>query len=188
VFRRPLHGVLPCAFELESKPRPASHGKDVGTITGPARCGGCRASKSPSRTRRRTVATGTTSDKSGFYQALTPAHPAPTRLSPHEGFRPLEVITAPLEINQSFRATEAGSGAANEQVFGGIAGCGVETVIRRWVSRVTSRPIVNMPLKRRNVLGPRSSATGCYRGQSGRYEPGSWLGRASASAVDVRIR
>jgi hypothetical protein len=36
----------------------------------------------------------------------------------HEGFRPLEVLTAPLEINQSFRADlKLEVGTANEQVF-----------------------------------------------------------------------
>jgi len=99
------------------------------------------------------VATGTTSDKSGFYQALNLPIGTYKIVARHEGFRPLEVITAPLEINQSFRADlKLEVGAANEQVLVESQAAGVETVNPTLGESVTSRPIVNMPLNGRNVL------------------------------------
>jgi len=107
--------------------------KIVGTITD-SKVRWCRASKSPSRTRRRT---------------LPPERPATRVALPglnlpigtykivarHEGFRPLEVITAPLEINQSFRADlKLEVGAANEQVLVESQAAGWRRSIRRWVS------------------------------------------------------
>jgi len=40
VFSSSLHGVLPCAFELESAHGQQATAKIVGTITDQARCGG----------------------------------------------------------------------------------------------------------------------------------------------------
>src|SRR5208337_2147936 len=50
------------------------------------------------------VSTETTTDKGGFYQVLNLPIGIYKIVARHEGFRPLEMITAPLEINQSFRA------------------------------------------------------------------------------------
>jgi len=99
------------------------------------------------------VATETTSDKSGFYQVLNLPIGTYRIVARHEGFRPLQVLTAPLEINQSFRADlKLQVGAANEQVLVESQAAGVETVNPTLGQSVTSRPIVNMPLNGRNVL------------------------------------
>ena len=99
------------------------------------------------------VATETTSDKDGFYQVLNLPIGRYRIVARHEGFRPLEVLTAPLEINQSFRADlKLQVGAANEQVLVESQAAGVETVNPTLGQSVTSRPIVNMPLNGRNVL------------------------------------
>jgi hypothetical protein len=99
------------------------------------------------------VSASTTSDKSGFYQVLN--LPIGTyRVTAHQqGFRPLEVLTAPLEINQSFRADlKLEVGATSEQVLVESQSAGVETVNPTLGESVTSRPIVDMPLNGRNVL------------------------------------
>ena len=99
------------------------------------------------------VSIETTSDKSGFYQVLNLPIGTYRIVARHEGFRPLEVLTAPLEINQSFRADlKLQVGAANEQVLVESQAAGVETVNPTLGQSVTSRPIVNMPLNGRNVL------------------------------------
>ena len=99
------------------------------------------------------VSTETTSDKSGFYEVLNLPIGSYRIVARHEGFRPLEVITPPLEINQSFRAElKLQVGAASEQVLVESQVSGVETVNPTLGQSVTSRPIVNMPLNGRNVL------------------------------------
>ena len=99
------------------------------------------------------VATETTSDKSGFYQVLNLPIGRYRIVARHEGFRQLEVITAPLEINQSFRADlKLEVGTASERVLVEAQAAGVETVNPTIGQSVTSRPIVNMPLNGRNVL------------------------------------
>jgi hypothetical protein len=100
------------------------------------------------------VSVETTSDNGGFYQALN--LPIGTyRIEAHaEGFRPLEMTTPPLEINQSFRADlslQVGN-AKSEEVLVESQGAGVETVNPTLGQSVTSRPIVNLPLNGRNVL------------------------------------
>ena len=99
------------------------------------------------------VSTETTSDKGGFYQVLNLPIGSYRIVARHEGFRPLEVLTAPLEINQSFRADlKLQVGAVNEEVLVESQASGVETVNPTIGQSVTSRPIVNMPLNGRNVL------------------------------------
>ena len=99
------------------------------------------------------VATETTSDKGGFYQVLDLPIGKYRIVARHEGFRTLEVLTAPLEINQAFRADlKLEVGAANERVVVEAQAAGVETVNPTIGQSVTSRPIVNLPLNGRNVL------------------------------------
>ncbi len=99
------------------------------------------------------VFTETTSDKSGFYQVLNLPIGIYKIVARHEGFRSVEVTTAPLEINQSLRADlKLEVGAASEQVLVESEAAGVETVNPTLGESVTSRPIVNMPLNGRNVL------------------------------------
>jgi len=99
------------------------------------------------------VATETTSDKSGFYQVLDLPIGTYRIFARHEGFRAVEVITAPLEINQSFRADlKLEVGGTSEQVLVESQAAGVETVNPTLGQSVTSRPIVNMPLNGRDVL------------------------------------
>lgn len=50
------------------------------------------------------VRTETTTDGAGFYQVLNLSIGTYRVTARHEGFRNLEMITPPLEINQSFRA------------------------------------------------------------------------------------
>jgi len=65
----------------------------------------------------------------------------------------MEMLTAPLEINQTFRADlKLEVGAANEQVLVESQAASVETVNPTLGESVTSRPIVDMPLNGRNVL------------------------------------
>jgi hypothetical protein len=99
------------------------------------------------------VSVEATSDKSGYYQVLN--LPIGTyRITAHrQGFRAMEMLTAPLEINQSFRADlKLEVGTANEQVLVESQASTVETVNPTLGESVTSRPIVNMPLNGRNVL------------------------------------
>jgi hypothetical protein len=99
------------------------------------------------------VSTETTTDKSGFYQALNLPIGTYRIAARREGFRMLETSTAPLEINQSLRADltlEVGAPTEVVSVEGQAAG--VETVNPTIGQSVTSRPIVNMPLNGRNVL------------------------------------
>ncbi len=99
------------------------------------------------------VSVTTTSDKSGFYQVLNLPIGTYKVVARQPGFRALEVLTAPLEINQSFRADlKLEVGAASEQVEVESQAAGVETVNPTLGESVTSRPIVNMPLNGRNVL------------------------------------
>src|SRR5271166_639775 len=99
------------------------------------------------------IATVTTTDKTGFYQALNLPIGTYKIAARREGFRPLEVTTAPLEINQSFRADlKLDVGTTNEQVVVESQAAGVETVNPTLGQSVTSRPIVNLPLNGRNVL------------------------------------
>ena len=99
------------------------------------------------------VSTETTTDKGGFYQVLNLPIGTYRIVARHEGFRSLEVTTAPLEINQSLRADlKLEVGAASEQVLVESQASGVETVNPTLGQSVTSRPIVNLPLNGRNVL------------------------------------
>ena len=99
------------------------------------------------------VSSETTTDKGGFYQVLNLPIGVYKIAARHEGFRSLEVTTAPLEINQSLRADlRLEVGGTNEQVVVEAQAAGVETVNPTLGQSVTSRPIVNMPLNGRNVL------------------------------------
>ncbi len=99
------------------------------------------------------VSTETISDKSGFYQVLDLPIGTYRITASHEGFRPLETTTSPLEINQSFRANlKLDVGTAHEQVSVEAQSSGVETVNPTIGQSVTARPIVNLPLNGRNVL------------------------------------
>ncbi len=99
------------------------------------------------------VATETTTDKGGFYQALNLPIGTYKVAAVHEGFRPIEQTTAPLEINQSLRVDlklEVGS-IKEVMVVEGQAE-GVETINPTVGQSVTSRPILNLPLNGRDVL------------------------------------
>ncbi len=99
------------------------------------------------------VSAETTTDKGGFYQVLNLPIGKYKVVARQQGFRPLELITTPLEINQSFRADlKLEVGAASEQVLVESQSAGVETVNPTLGESVTSRPIVDMPLNGRNVL------------------------------------
>ena len=126
--------------------------KIVGTITDPQ--GLVVTGVKITVTNRATnVSAETTTDKGGFYQVLDLPIGSYKIVARHEGFRPLEMITAPLQINQSFRADlKLEVGAANEQVLVEAQGSGVETINPTLGQSVTSRPIVNLPLNGRNVL------------------------------------
>jgi len=126
--------------------------KIVGTITDPqgAVVIGVKVTVTNTATN---VSTETTSDKGGFYQVLNLPIGTYKIAARPEGFRPLEVITSPLEINQSFRADlKLQVGTVNEQVLVEAQVSGVETVNPTIGQSVTSRPIVNLPLNGRNVL------------------------------------
>jgi len=95
----------------------------------------------------------TTTDKAGFYQVLNLPIGTYKIVARHEGFRSVEMTTAPLEINQSLRADmKLEVGAPNEQVTVESQVSGVETINATLGQSVTSRPIVNLPLNGRNVL------------------------------------
>lgn len=99
------------------------------------------------------VPASTTTDKTGFYQILDLPIGTYRIVARHEGFRPLEMTTPPLEINQSFRADlKLEVGTTKEEVIVEAQGSGVETVNPTLGQSVTSRPIVDMPLNGRNVL------------------------------------
>jgi Carboxypeptidase regulatory-like domain len=99
------------------------------------------------------VSSQTMTDKSGFFQMLNLPIGTYRVLAQHDGFRPLEITTSPLEINQSFRADmKLEVGALSERVEVEAVGTGVETVNPTLGQSITSRPIVNMPLNGRNVL------------------------------------
>jgi len=99
------------------------------------------------------VSTETITDKGGFYQALDLPIGTYKIVARHEGFRAVEVTTAPLEINQSLRADlKLEVGAATEEVLVEAQASGVETINPTLGQSVTSRPIVNLPLNGRNVL------------------------------------
>jgi hypothetical protein len=124
----------------------------VGTVTDPqgAVIPGVKVTVSNTATN---VSTETTSDSGGFYQVLSLPIGTYRIVAHHEGFRPLEIVTAPLEINQSFRADlKLQVGTGREEIVVEAQGSGVETVNATLGQSVTSRPIVNMPLNGRNVL------------------------------------
>jgi hypothetical protein len=99
------------------------------------------------------ISTETTADKAGFYQVLNLPIGTYRIVAHHEGFRPLEMTSPPLQINQSFRADlELQVGTTREEVVVEDQGSGVETVNATLGQSVTSRPIVNLPLNGRNVL------------------------------------
>jgi hypothetical protein len=126
--------------------------KIVGTVTDPQGLVVTGAKVTVTNTATN-VATEATSDKSGFYQVLNLPIGTYKIVARHEGFRQLEVLTAPLEINQSFRADlKLEVGTASERVLVEAQAAGVETVNPTIGQSVTSRPIVNMPLNGRNVL------------------------------------
>jgi hypothetical protein len=94
-----------------------------------------------------------TTDKGGFYQVLNLPIGTYKIVAQHEGFRSMEVTTAPLQINQSLRADlKLEVGAPSEQVLVESQASGVETINATLGQSVTSRPIVNLPLNGRNVL------------------------------------
>ena len=126
--------------------------KIVGTVTDPqgAVVPGVKITVA---NRATNVSVEATSDKSGYYQVLN--LPIGTyRITAHrQGFRAMEMLTAPLEINQAFRADlKMEVGTANEQVLVESQASTVETVNPTLGESVTSRPIVDMPLNGRNVL------------------------------------
>ncbi len=126
--------------------------KIVGTITDPqgAVVPGVKVTVTNTATN---VASETTTGKDGFYQVLDLPIGMYRIVARHQGFRALELLTAPLEINQSFRADiRLEVGAVTEQVLVEAQGTGVETVNPTLGQSITSRPIVNMPLNGRNVL------------------------------------
>jgi len=99
------------------------------------------------------VTAQTVTDKAGFYEILNLPIGTYQIVARHEGFRPVDVTTAPLEINQSLRVDlKLEVGAANEEVLVESQGSGVETINPTLGQSVTSRPIVNLPLNGRNVL------------------------------------
>jgi carboxypeptidase family protein len=99
------------------------------------------------------VSVETTTDKDGFYQVLNLPIGTYQIRARHEGFRPLELMTAPLEINQSFRANlKMELGSTHEEVLVEAQGSGVETVNPTLGQTISSRPIVDMPLNGRNVM------------------------------------
>jgi Carboxypeptidase regulatory-like domain len=99
------------------------------------------------------VANVTTSGKDGFYQVLDLPIGSYRVAAQEEGFRPLEIVTAPLEINQALRVDiHLEIGTATERVEVEGQGAGVETVNPTLGNSVTSRPVVNMPLNGRDVL------------------------------------
>ncbi len=99
------------------------------------------------------MATQTVTDKGGFYEVLNLPIGTYKIVAHREGFRTVDVTTAPLEINQSLRVDlKLEVGGANEEVLVESQGSGVETINPTLGQSVTSRPIVNLPLNGRNVL------------------------------------
>ncbi len=99
------------------------------------------------------VSSKTTTDKTGFFQVLDLPIGAYRITVTHEGFRSVERLTAPLEINQSLRVDlKLEVGAVSEKVLVEGQAEGVETVNPTIGQSVTSRPIVNMPLNGRDTL------------------------------------
>ena len=99
------------------------------------------------------VSTATTSGRDGFYQVLNLPIGTYRIVARHEGFRPLEMVTPLLEINQSFRANlTIQVGSILQQVLVEAKAIGVETVNPTLGQVVTSSAIVDMPLNGRNVL------------------------------------
>jgi hypothetical protein len=99
------------------------------------------------------ISTETTADKAGFYQVLDLPIGTYRIVAHHEGFRPLEMGTPPLQINQSFRADlKLEVGTTREEVIVEAQGSGVETVNATLGQSVAGRSIVNMPLNGRNVM------------------------------------
>jgi hypothetical protein len=126
--------------------------KIVGTITDPqgAVVPGVKVTATNTATN---VSSETATDKGGFFQVLNLPIGTYQIAASHEGFRPLEMVTPPLEINQSFRANlKLEVGSAHEQVLVEAQASGVETVNPTIGQSVTARPIVNLPLNGRNVL------------------------------------
>jgi hypothetical protein len=126
--------------------------KIIGTVTDPqgAVVPGVKIAATNTATN---ITVRTTSDKDGFYQVLNLPIGRYQITAHSQGFRALEVLTAPLEINQSFRADlKLEVGTATEQVVVESQAAGVETVNPTLGQSVTSRPIVDMPLNGRNAL------------------------------------
>jgi hypothetical protein len=99
------------------------------------------------------VATQTVTDKGGFYEVLNLTIGTYKIVARREGFRAVNVTTAPLEINQSLRIDlKLEVGGANEEVLVESQASGVETINPTLGQSITSRPIVNLPLNGRNVL------------------------------------
>ena len=99
------------------------------------------------------LASNTTTDKDGFFQVLDLPIGTYRMVASHEGFRTLERMTTPLQINESLRVdVRLEVGAVTAQVMVEGQASGVETVNPTLGESVTSRPIVNMPLNGRNVL------------------------------------
>jgi Carboxypeptidase regulatory-like domain len=99
------------------------------------------------------VTNETITDKSGYYQVLNLPIGTYRVVARHQDFRPMEVLTAPLEINQSLRVDlRLEVGPVNQEVLVEGQATGVETINPTLGQSITSRPIINMPLNGRNVL------------------------------------
>lgn len=99
------------------------------------------------------VSSEATTDSTGFYQVLNLPIGTYRVVARRQGFRELEVTTAPLEINQVLRVDlKLEVGAVHEEVFVTEQVSGIESVNPTLGQSITSRPIVNMPLNGRNVL------------------------------------
>ena len=99
------------------------------------------------------VTKNTTTGSDGFFQVLDLPIGTYRIVARHEGFRALEMTSAPLEINQSLRVDlHLEVGATTERVVVEEQASGVETVNPTIGQSVTERTVVNMPLNGRDVL------------------------------------
>ena len=99
------------------------------------------------------VTKDTTTGSDGFFQVLDLPIGTYRIVARHEGFRALEMTSAPLEINQSLRVDlHLEVGATTERVVVEEQASGVETVNPTIGQSVTERTVVNMPLNGRDVL------------------------------------
>ncbi|HSZ61158.1 MAG TPA: TonB-dependent receptor [Terriglobales bacterium] len=143
--------TLAALFATEATAQQAT-AKIVGVVTDPqgAVVPGVKVTVTNTATN---VTISTTTDKSGFYQVLNLPIGTYKVNAIQPGFRPLEVLTTPLEINQSFRVDmKLEVGATSEQVEVESQAAGVETVNPTLGESVTSRAVVNLPLNGRNVM------------------------------------